>query len=34
MAEQVICGQEFETTYSPERQEKVFCEECYQQAVL
>lgn len=28
------CGREFETTYAPDRPEKVFCEACYQQAVL
>ena len=28
------CGREFETTYAPNRLEKVFCEKCYQQEVL
>jgi hypothetical protein len=27
------CKNEFETTYSPERPEKVYCEECYQKAI-
>jgi len=27
------CSNEFETAYSPEREEKVFCESCYQQEV-
>jgi hypothetical protein len=28
------CQNQFETTYSPERIEKVYCESCYQKAVL
>lgn len=28
------CGREFETTYAPERPEKVYCEICYQSEVL
>ncbi|HBF67089.1 MAG TPA: hypothetical protein DDW36_01530 [Candidatus Magasanikbacteria bacterium] len=28
------CTREFETTYSPERPEKVFCEQCYQKEVV
>lgn len=28
------CATEFETTYSPERKEKVFCEQCYQKEVV
>lgn len=28
------CTTEFETTYSPDRPEKVFCEECYQKEIL
>lgn len=28
------CKNEFETTYSPDRPEKVYCEKCYQQSVL
>ena len=28
------CPNEFETTYSPDRPEKVYCEECYQKEVL
>ncbi len=28
------CGNEFETSYSPERPEKVYCESCYQKEVL
>lgn len=28
------CGREFETTYAPDRPEKVFCEACYQASVL
>jgi hypothetical protein len=28
------CGREFETTYAPERPEKVYCEQCYQAEVL
>lgn len=28
------CGRKFETTYAPERSEKVFCEQCYQQEVV
>jgi hypothetical protein len=28
------CGREFDTTYAPERPEKVYCEECYQREVL
>lgn len=28
------CRNEFETTYSPDRPEKVYCEECYQKTVL
>jgi hypothetical protein len=28
-----ICAREFETTYSPERKETVYCETCYQQEV-
>ncbi|MFH1909627.1 MAG: hypothetical protein ABIJ72_00325 [bacterium] len=27
------CANEFETTYSPDRSEKVYCEKCYQQIV-
>ena len=27
------CAKEMQTAYSPERQEKVYCEECYLQAV-
>jgi hypothetical protein len=27
------CKNEFETTYSPERPERVYCESCYQKAV-
>ncbi len=28
------CTNEFETTYAPERPEKVYCEECYRKSVL
>lgn len=28
------CGNSFETTYAPNRPEKVYCEKCYQQEVL
>ena len=28
------CPNEFETSYAPERPEKVFCEKCYQQEVI
>ncbi len=28
------CTNEFETTYSPDRTEKVYCEECYRKSVL
>jgi hypothetical protein len=28
------CVNEFETTYAPDRPEKVYCENCYQKAVL
>lgn len=28
------CGREFETTYAPERPERVYCEQCYQAEVL
>ena len=28
------CPHEFETTYAPERPEKVFCEQCYQKEIL
>jgi len=28
------CNNEFETTYAPERPEKVYCEDCYQRTVL
>jgi len=28
------CKNEFETTYAPDRPEKVYCEECYQKSVL
>lgn len=28
------CVNEFETTYAPEREEKVFCTECYQKEIL
>jgi len=28
------CQNEFETTYAPERPEKVYCEECYQKTVI
>ncbi len=28
------CGREFETTYAPDRPERVYCESCYQQEVL
>ena len=28
------CKNEFETTYSPDRPEKIFCEECYQKVIL
>ena len=27
------CGNEFETSYAPERKEIVYCEECYQRTV-
>ncbi len=29
-----ICTNEFETTYSPERNEKIYCEGCYQKEVI
>jgi hypothetical protein len=29
-----ICPNEFETTYAPDRTEKVYCESCYQKEVL
>ena len=28
------CGNEFETTYAPDRPEKVYCESCYQKSIL
>jgi hypothetical protein len=28
------CENEFETTYAPDRPEKVYCEECYQRSIL
>jgi len=28
------CENEFETTYAPERKERVYCESCYQQSVI
>jgi ribosomal protein L27 len=28
------CGREFETTYAPDRPERVYCEQCYQAEVL
>ena len=28
------CSNEFETTYAPERSEKVYCESCYQKSVI
>jgi len=28
------CGREFQTTYAPDREEKVYCETCYQQEIL
>jgi hypothetical protein len=28
------CQNEFETTYGPERPEKIFCEECYQKSII
>ena len=28
------CPNEFETTYSPDRPEIVYCEQCYQQEVV
>jgi hypothetical protein len=28
------CPVEFETTYSPERSEKIYCEKCYQKSVI
>jgi hypothetical protein len=28
------CLNEFETTYSPERPEKVYCEKCYQESII
>jgi hypothetical protein len=28
------CANEFETTYAPERPEKIYCEDCYQKAVI
>ena len=28
------CNNEFETTYAPDRPEKVYCEKCYQQSVI
>ncbi|MBI5622130.1 DNA-directed RNA polymerase, partial [Candidatus Falkowbacteria bacterium] len=27
------CTNEFETTYAPERPERVYCEECYQKEI-
>ncbi len=31
---QGVCPNEFETSYAPERPEKLYCEQCYQQEVL
>lgn len=31
---QGICPNEFETSYAPDRSEKIFCERCYQQEVM
>ena len=31
---EVRCPNEFETTYSPDREEKVYCENCYQKSIL
>jgi len=28
------CGVEFETTYAPERPEKIYCEKCYQKSII
>lgn len=28
-----VCSNEFETSYSPDRKEKIYCEKCYQQEV-
>jgi len=28
------CKNEFETTYAPDRKEKVYCEECYQKSII
>ncbi len=28
------CANEFETTYAPDRKERVFCEDCYQKSIL
>lgn len=28
------CQNEFDTTYSPDREEKVYCEKCYQQTII
>ena len=28
------CGREFQTSYAPDRPEKVYCEQCYQAEVL
>jgi len=28
------CNNEFETTYAPDRKEKVYCEKCYQQSII
>ena len=28
------CSNEFETTYAPDRREKVYCEDCYQKEIL
>ncbi len=28
------CGKDIETTYSPERKEMIYCEQCYQQAIV
>jgi hypothetical protein len=28
------CDVEFETSYSPDRAEKIYCEKCYQQEVI
>ncbi len=31
--EGIDCAQEFETSYSPDRKEKIYCETCYQQEI-